>query len=408
MVFQVKAYVSNNYRVFTIEADDEKQVPAILFERTGIEQTTILSVNPLIEIKRKKIFHEPKNKRIGPKEMEMFCRQLHALISSGMPLLESINILAGEQTINKKVKNALDDITVNIRSGFSFASALKGHPDIFDTSFCSTIAAAEETGHLEDALEWLADAYQRKQDFNGKMRQILIYPAIVVGLAVIITMGLFLFVIPKFTTLLTEGGVPIPTLTRIMITISRNFHWILLSLGIIGIIIFIIAKTVIAKNEDLIRKLELKMLKIPVIGRIVMFLNTSRLYWVMAMLLRTGVDMLKTMDILIESTNFITLKDDLITAKSSLERGKLLTESLENSEWIRSLELRMLYIGERSGNLDQMAEHAADLLEKETDIILGQLPSIIEVFTVIMVGIGVLLVILSMFLPIVDVYQTIK
>jgi len=401
MSYSVEVYLNNRKQTLTVEADRKEQVPAAVFEKIG-NRATILSITPVktrkgISIGRKKV---------SPKDMEITCRQLNALLSSGIPMLDAVKTLK-EQVENKKIRTALTEVEKDIRTGLSFAQSLKKHPQVFDSIFCGVIEAAEESGKIEEALDWLAGSFRKEQDLKSKMRQALAYPVIVVIMAAVVTIGLFAFVVPKFIALLTEGGLPIPFFTQVMMFIAQHFLAIAAGLTGLGLAVAGLIRFFCNRSKNFATSLEKKKLKIPFFGKVTIFLNLSRIFWVMGMLLRTGTSPVRTLDILIKSTKFITLQEELETAKLSLKEGNFFSDAFENSCWIRHLENRMIRLGEQSGSLDTMATYAADLLEKEADALLNRLPTIMETSVVVFVGGIVLVVMLSLFLPIASIYQTV-
>ncbi|GEA15417.1 secretion system protein [Moorella sp. E308F] len=405
MVFLVEAYVNNRRQTFTIEAENAKEVPELLFERTGAGRTTILSVTP-VRAARHAAAARLRRGRVGPKELELFCRQLQAMLSAGMTLLESLKTLE-EQTASRKLKHALNDIAANVRSGFSFASSLKGHPDIFNPLFCSMVETAEESGRLEETLLRLADVLRRDQEFKGKLKQAMAYPLVVLSLAAAVVTGLFTFVVPKFTTLLAANDVPLPLLTRFMMAVAGHFVWIAAGAAAIAAGAAAAWRSV-RKNENVSARVEALLLRVPVFGRIVCYLNLSQILWTLATLLRTGVNLVRSLDILAGATSYASLKREIALARLAVEKGDTLSAGFQGSMWLPPVERQMMAVGERSGNLDRMVEHAAGLLEKEAEMILGRIPSLMEAGITIAVGVGVLVVMLSLFLPIVSMYQTVK
>lgn len=404
MTFYVRVYTANRYQTYVVEAGRPEEAPAVIFERFGAGRATILSVTPV----RQRGPRAPglRRARVSLREMELFCRQMHAMLSAGMTVLECLRTLA-EQATNRKMKEALEAVAANVQAGFSLASSMRGRPAVFSPLMCSTVAAAEEGGQLEEALLWLADSFRRDAEFRQKLKQALTYPAIVVAMAAAVTVGLFAFVVPKFTAALVSGGFPVPALTAFMMAVARNFHFVaggaalLFSAGAAGL-------ASLRRREKHAARMEMLLLRAPLVGRIVACLNGSRVLWTLAMLVRTGVDLVRALEMASENVPFASLKQDLAAAQASVASGRTLTESLSGSAWLRPAELRMLAVGEQAGTLDRMAEQAAYLLEKEAEAVLGRLPALAETGTTVVVGAGVLLVMLSLFLPIVSMYQTIQ
>jgi type II secretory pathway component PulF len=397
--YAVEIFASNKTQILNVEADNKEQVPKIIFEEMGLN-TTIVDIS-LIKERKQRLFAK---KKVAPKHMEMFCRQLHTLISSGMPLLESISTLK-MQAEDGLLKKVLSKVETDVKKGLSLADSMKAFPHVFDSVFCGAIKAAEETGKLEESLAWLADSFKKEQATKTKMRQALTYPAIVLVMTVALTIGLFTFVVPKFTELLISGGIPIPFFTRMLMTFSDNFPMILAV--IVGLIIALTIGTKLAARRfaKFARFIEKRKLSIPVFGKITMFLYLSKMFWIMGMLLRTGVNTVRVLDILAESTKYITLKEDLARTKVLIKEGNRFSDGFKNSFWVRHMENNMLALGETSGRLDSMASHVAELLEKEVDSLLARMPTILETSVVVIAGGLILMVMLAVMLPMVSMYQ---
>jgi type II secretory pathway component PulF len=265
MNYAVEIFASNKTQILNVEADNKEQVPKIIFEEMGLD-ATIVDIS-LIKERKQRLFAK---KKVAPKHMEMFCRQLHTLISSGMPLLESISTLK-MQAEDGLLKKVLSKVETDVKKGLSLADSMKAFPHVFDSVFCGAIKAAEETGKLEESLAWLADSFKKEQATKTKMRQALTYPAIVLVMTVALTIGLFTFVVPKFTELLISGGIPIPFFTRMLMTFSDNFPMILAV--IVGLIIALTIGTKLAARRfaKFARFIEKRKLSIPVFGKITMY-----------------------------------------------------------------------------------------------------------------------------------------
>jgi type IV pilus assembly protein PilC len=399
ILYTVEIFASNKKQILNVEADKKEQVPKRIFEEMGLDKAAILKISPVMA--RKQIISE---KKAPSRDMEMFCRQLHSLISSGIPMLESIIILK-VQSENPGLRKALAKIETNVRSGLSFADSLTDFPHIFDSIFCGVMKAAEETGKIEESLAWLADSFKKEQEHKTKMRQALSYPTIVLVMTLCLTIGLFTFVVPKFTDMLIDGGIPIPFFTRMLMTFSDNFPMILAITAGLIIALTIGVKFFSQRHVEFARFIEKRKLSIPVFGKITMYLYLSKMFWIMGMLLRTGINTVRVLDILAESTKYITLKEDLARTKVLIKEGNRFSDGFKNSFWVRHMENNMLSLGETSGRLDSMSNYIAGLLEKEVDSLLARMPTILETVVVVIAGGMVLVVMLALMLPMVSMYQ---
>lgn len=404
MVYLVKAYVANKQRNYIIEADNIKEIPALLYEKTGATRTTILSITPLVRYKTKTGI--AKGKKVKKQDLELFCRQMQVLLNSGITALESLEILA-DQVENKRFKSILKEIAENVRAGFSISASMAAYPQVFSPMFINSIKAAEEAGTLAETLGHLADTLKKEAELTSKIIQAATYPTIVAVFALLITIGLFLFVVPKFTKALVEGGLKLPLITRIMIGISQNFIFIIITFFAIVFAGITLLKF-LRKNEALFSKIEIFFLKIPMVGKISKYTVLSRFFWTLSMLIRTGVTITESLDILAESTSFYSFRNEVYLAKHQVEKGDTLSSGFNGSSWVSQMFVKLISVGEQSGKLDKMAEQCSVIIEKQLDSILAKLPSFLEVSTTIVVGVGVLVVLLSLFLPYASIFETVK
>lgn len=404
MVYLVKAYVGNKQRNYLIEANSIKEIPELLYEKTGATRTTILNITPLTRYKTKAV--TAKKGKIKKQDLELFCRQMQVLLNSGITVLESLEILA-DQTENKKLKTALKEIAENVKAGFSLSASMAGYPHLFNSMFVNSIKAAEESGTLPETLGYIADTLKKEAELSLKIIQAITYPAIVTLFAILVTLGLFLFVVPKFTKALTESGLKLPLITRIILAISQNFIFIII--GFLALIFILLTGLKIARrNEPLFAKIELFFIRIPVIGRISKYSTLSRFFWTFSILTKTGITVTESLDILAESTPFYSFRNEVYLARNQVEKGDTIASGFSGSAWINQMLAKLIAVGERSGRLDKMLEHCSLLMDKQLDAILAKLPSFLEVSTTIAVGVGVMIVLLSLFLPYASVFEMVK
>jgi len=406
MIYRVKAYLKDKYQYFTIEAPDKKSVPALLFEKIGSNKATLVEIREakFFNIEKERTFNlKLSRKKVGLRDLELFCKQLSILLRAGITLLQGLTIIK-DNTTNIRFKNILDDVIKNVRSGINLSVAISPHK-VFNSMFCGIIKTADETGNLDVALEWLAEQLKREIGFKAKIRSILGYPIFLVAFALTVMTGLFRFVVPKFLKLIAVGHQKLPLVTQIALDISNYIGYIFVIFILSVIISIIILKIIKSKFVYLYYRLEEFLTRLPIFGNLIVCLSSSRIYWIMSMLLETGVEQLRMLEIISGSVSFLTLKNDILNARYAVEKGNQMSEKLKNSIWFRRSEVEMLEIGEKSGSLSSMARYASELLDKEIEMVMEKLPRIIEVSTTIFTGVMVLFLLLSIYLPMVSMYK---
>lgn len=344
--------------------------------------------------------------RAGPRDLELLCRRLHALVSAGVTLLESLETVAA-QTERRVLREAVKKVTENVREGFSFSDAVRGSPHVFPPVFRHTVAAAEESGALEDALTFLAAHFEREAKFSEKLRQAASYPAVVAGFAVLVSLGLFLFVVPKFAALLADAGVPLPLVTKIMLGISSHAKEIFPAAAVFALLLVFLYREA-KQREAAWSYLESVIARVPVVGRLAARAAAARVCRAAALMIRVGVPAVRSLEVAEGLASFSSFRKEIKRAREAVREGRTLAQGLAGAKWFPPTGVKMAAVGEESGRLPEMLEQSAALFESEVDLLVQKIPPLAEAGMVICVGGLVMFVLLSLFLPVFSVYQTVK
>lgn len=403
MLYTVKACVGDSLRRITVEAGSKEDAVRQVVERLGEGRATILGVAPVekgLALDALKFWE-----RVGPRDLEFFCRQMHAMLAAGITVVEAVESIAS-RTEKKSLKEALEMAADSVREGFPLSAAFRANPRVFPPILYYTLTAAEETGALDDAMKSLAEHFLREARFKERMRQAMAYPSLVVVLVLAEVIGLFTFVVPRFVKLLKSSGASLPLPTRLLLAFASNINSVFAATALLIVSLALILKFS-WKNESARKKIEAFFLKTPVLGRLVSRSAAAHVCRSMALMLRVGIPIVRVLEIANRMAVFTTFGEEILSARDSVRQGGSLAGAFSASKWLPQTSVKMMAVGESSGRLDEMLEHSADLFETEVDLLMQKLPPVTEAVLVVLVGGMVLFVLLSVFLPILSIYKTI-
>jgi len=403
MFYRIKMYISGTLKEVAVEAPTEEQAVYLVKKQVGEERAIIFRVEA---VRKSFISGLSFFKKVKPRELALLTKNLNILLRSGITTLEAVETVAG-QTDNKRIKKAMMLVAENIREGFSLRTAFGSSPNVFPDIFVEVISAAEEAGMLEKGLELLTTHFEKEAFLKEKLKQAVSYPAIVLIFAVIVALGLFIFVVPKFAQMLTEAEIPLPFATKIMFYFSQHV-WIVLGMFNLFAAGLIKGLQKLWNYRPSRLWFERILIKIPFVGQFITKTAASRVIRTLALLIDVGIPVINALEIAERNSPLLSLKDELKVVKTVVRSGGSLSGALNKCRWLPPPTGRMSAIGERSGNLPEMLERAARLYDSEIDSLIQRLPPIVEGGMVILVGGIVFFVLLSLFLPIFSVYQTIK
>ncbi|MCX5802379.1 MAG: type II secretion system F family protein [Proteobacteria bacterium] len=337
-------------------------------------------------------------KKIKTLSIVIFTRQLSTMITSGLPLVQSLEILASQiEDIN--LRGIVRDIKERIEGGSRFADALKEYPQCFDQLYVNLVVAGEEGGMIDAVLSRLAAYMEKSEKLKKKVKSAMIYPISIVVVAVGVVMVLLLFVIPVFETMFKDMGAELPLPTQIVVNISRavksNIHF-----GIIALIIAVFSFRRFYKTENGKRKVDGLILKAPIFGVLAIKASVARITRTLGTLLQSGVAILESLDIVAKVAGNKVVEDALILAKSMVSEGRNMSEPLEASGIFPPMVVQMIQVGESTGALDSMLNKIADFYDEDVDNLVSNLTAMME--PMIMMFLGVILggLIIAMYLPI--------
>lgn len=375
----------------------------MLTAESGLELRALVRREGVILTAAKEKKEEKSGKISGKKKVKrlqvgIFTRQLSTMISSGLPLVQSLDILSS-QLDDVNLRAVSKSVKMRIEEGMRFADALKEYPRVFDDLYVNLIVAGEEGGMLDTVLMRLANYIEKSEKLKKKVKSALIYPSSIVFVAIAVVLVLLLFVIPVFENMFSSFGRALPLPTQIVINLSRfvksSIHFILGGV-IVGVMIFVRYY----RTNPGRRQVDRLLLKIPVFGILIKKASVARVTRTLSTLLSSGVSILESFVIVAKTAGNRIIEDALLTARVSISEGRSISEPLKDSGIFPPMVVQMVQVGESTGALDSMLNKIADFYEEDVDNMVANLTSLLE--PVLMVFLGVVLggLIVAMYLPI--------
>src|SRR5262245_39542832 len=333
-----------------------------------------------------------------PKDLAVFTRQFSVMIDSGVPLVQSLQILAETQE-NKKFAAAIKGVTNDVESGNSLAQSMKSHPKIFDALYTNMVSAGEAGGILDTIFQRLAVYIEKAVKLKRAVQSAMVYPiAVIVIASGVITLILWK-VVPAFTELFESMNVDLPLPTRVVIGASKfvGSYGILMAIGV-GILIFgFKAYYGTPKGRYTVDK---TLLRLPIFGPLLRKIAVARFTRTMATLIASGVPILDCLEITASTAGNAVVEEAILSVKKAIEEGRTIVEPLKASGVFPSMVVSMVGVGEQAGALETMLTKIADFYEEEVDAAVGDLMTAMEPMMIVVLGVIVGGIVISMYLPI--------
>jgi len=339
-----------------------------------------------------------RQQKINIKDVVLFTRQFSTMIDAGLPLVQGLEILAAQQ-VNKSFKRVLIDIKETVEGGSTLADSLKKHPKVFDELYVNLVAAGEVGGILDTILQRLAVSMEKIAALKRKVKGAMIYPAIVMTVAVGVVAVLLIFVIPIFATMFAEFGKELPAFTRMVINFSNWFaKGIIPMLFVLGLFSFFFAKFYKTPKGRLL--VDSFILKSPIIGDLVRKVAIARFTRTLGTMISSGVPILDGLDIVSRTAGNRVVQNALDDTRKSISEGKTFAEPLTTSGVFPPMVVQMIAVGESTGALDSMLSKIADFYDEEVDAAVEALTSMIEPLLILFLGATIGTLVIAMYLPI--------
>lgn len=393
IVKKVDGNIIKNYKV---RAEDDQA----LVQHLKNEQLFLISYK--IKEIQKDIFGGNKI-RLSTKDLAIFCRQLSSMLLSGVTLIKALNILY-MQVEKKNIKKSIKLLYESVQKGDQFSEGLRKQKDVFPEMMVSMIEAGEASGKLDHVMLKLAEQFEKDVKLKAKIKSAMTYPIILILISIGVVLVLVIKVLPIFMTLLEESGSELPLPTQILVGFSgiltNYWYIILLALGAFAIFIkgYISSEAGMKQWHGLI-------LRLPIIGKLNEKIVAVRFTRTLSTLLSSGMSMMQALEIVTKVVNNRVVMEELYVTKADIRSGMSLSESLKKVSAMPPMVYSMVGIGEEAGTIEEMMEKAAEYYDDEVENTIQKLVSLMEPMLIVFMGAVVGFIVVSMMLPLFDLYE---
>ncbi|QRY81461.1 type II secretion system F family protein [Pseudomonas sp. PDNC002] len=355
-------------------------------------------INPL-KVRKKGISLLGQGKKIKPMDIALFTRQMATMMGSGVPLLQSFDII-GEGFDNPNMRKLVDEIKQEVASGNSLANSLRKKPMYFDDLYCNLVDAGEQSGALETLLDRVATYKEKTESLKAKIKKAMTYPIAVVVVAVIVSSILLIKVVPQFQSVFSSFGAELPAFTQMVIALSEVLQewWFIFLIGI-----FVIAfalRELHRRSEKFRDGTDRTILKLPIVGGILYKSAVARYARTLSTTFAAGVPLVEALDSVSGATGNVVFRTAVNRIKQDVSSGTQLNFSMRTTGVFPSMAIQMAAIGEESGSLDSMLDKVASYYEEEVDNAVDNLTTLMEPMIMAVLGVLVGGLIIAMYLPI--------
>ncbi|MEE9493316.1 MAG: type II secretion system F family protein [Gammaproteobacteria bacterium] len=357
-----------------------------------------MGIRPLKVAKKSTLF-APRKKKIVPKDISIFMRQLATMLGAGVPLVQSFDII-GRGHDNPAVQELIMAVKAEVESGTTLSAALEKHPLQFDELVCNLVNAGEQAGILESLLDKIATYKEKTENMKAKIKKAMFYPVAVLIIAFIVTAILLIFVVPQFKEIFAGFGADLPAFTLFVIGISewmQKYWWML---GLIvggGLKAFLEAKK---RSLKIQHTLDRYILKAPIVGEIMRKSVIARYARTLSTMFAAGVPLVESMESVAGAAGNAVYTEAIMEMRDSVATGQQLQLAMTQTKLFPNMVNQMVAIGEESGSLDMMLGKVADFYEEEVDDAVDGLSSLLEPLIMSVLGVLVGGLIIAMYLPI--------
>ncbi len=398
------ATTRDELEVFLWEGKD-KRGKVLKGERSSRNQTLVRAELRKQGITPSRIRKKPKpllggaGKKIKPRDIAIFTRQLATMLNSGIPLVSAFGII-GVAAENPKMQKLVNQIRIDVESGSTLAESLGKHPYYFDELYVNLVASGESAGVLDQVLDNIASYKERIESIKGKIKKALFYPATVVAVAILVTAVLLVFVIPQFESMFQSFGGDLPAFTRMVVDASEELQargWLYLII-IVGAIVGIVQLK--RRSKPFAHFMDRLSLKMPIIGAVLEKAALSRFARTLATTFAAGVPLVDALKTVAGATGNVVYGDATLQIRDDVATGHQLQLAMQQTGLFPPMVLQMTGIGEEAGQLDAMLLKVSNFYEEEVNNTVDALSSLLEPIIIIFVGVVVGGIVVAMYLPI--------
>jgi type IV pilus assembly protein PilC len=340
------------------------------------------------------------------RDIVIFTRQFATMINAGLPLVQSLDILA-KQTENKVLKDVVRQVVFDVEAGNTLADAFRKHPQAFSDLYVNMIAAGEAGGILDTILLRLATFMEKNDALVRKVKGAMVYPGVILGVAVTAIAVLLIFVIPTFQEMFASVNLELPLPTRVVIGLSNfltSYWWAILLA--IGGTIFLIRRYYATPPGR--KQIDTLLINAPVLGDVIRKSAVSRFTRTLGTLVSSGVAILDGLEITAKTAGNRVIHDAVMESRASIAGGETISGPLEKSKVFPPMVVSMIAVGEQTGGLDEMLSKIADFYDDEVDVAVTALLSLMEPMMIVILGVVVGGMVIAMYLPIFDMMNAVQ
>jgi type IV pilus assembly protein PilC len=331
-------------------------------------------------------------------DLIIFSRQLATMVSAGLPLIESLDVL-GEQLENPILRKAVIEVRKDVEGGSTFTNALEKHPKIFDQLYISMVRAGEASGMLDGIMNQLAAYLEKSGSIRRKVKSALVYPAVVSTIAVLIIIFILIKVIPTFESIYRSFDAQLPMPTQIIVHVSRAIRkfWFIWLFGFFGIVYLFKRYINTSKGRWQFDTFKLNM---PIFGDLFRKVAVAKFTRTLSTLVRSGVNILNALEIVAKTAGNIVVENAVNKTKNSIQQGETIAGPLAQTGVFPPMVTRMIDVGEKTGALEEMLNKIAEFYEDQVDAAVAGLTSMLEPIMIAIMGVIVGGIVIAMYLPV--------
>ena len=343
----------------------------------------------------------------GVKEKAVFASKLAALVDAGVPIVRSLDLMASQQKL-PMFKRALTKVSLDVNEGVALGAAIRKWPKVFDQLSVAMVEAGEAGGVLDESLKRLAKLLEDNAKLQNQIKGALGYPVAVLVIAILVFLGMTIFLIPTFAGIFEDLGAELPAFTQLLVDLSKLLRSVvaLYIVGALLIAIWMFSRYYGTHNGR--RQVDRLILKVPLFGELIMMTATAQFCRIFSSLTRAGVPILMSLEISSQTAGNSIISDAILESRALVQEGILLSTALIRQKVLPDMALNMLSIGEETGEMDKMLSKVADFYEDEVSAMVKALTSMLEPAMIVVVGGIVGSILLAMYLPMFTVFDQIQ
>jgi len=392
--FTYQARIKGQIKKGEVDAEDEKSAVAKLKQQNIRASSVKKKADSIFSLK----MGGTKNRKVSGRDLVVFTRQFSTMVDAGLPLVQCLDIL-GKQSENPTFGDVITKVKANIEKGSDLSDSMRKHPKVFDSLYCNLVEAGEVGGILDTILKRLADYIEKAESLKKKVKSAMVYPGVIVTVAVGVVAFLMIFVIPAFANLFTGGGAELPAPTKLVMVVSDFFRnqWYYL-FGGIAAFIFLFKKIYATERGRF--EIDRISLKLPVVGALIRKISVAKFTRTLGTLVASGVPLIEGLEICARTSGNKIVEKAVFNTIAAIKEGESIATPLSREAIFPPMVIQMIDVGENSGSLDTMCNKIADFYDEEVDNAVAALTSLLEPMLMVFLGIVVGFIVVAMYMPI--------